>query len=910
MKIYSFAKLAGLLMGLLLFSAAIRSQELPKYDTAKGFYEYQQKMNAYFAAKDKEKHDEEGEESEGAYDQWKRLEWYLSTRLDNNGRLVNMQQMKQAAITQVVARSTDISRADGIESSLQVSGSWTQVGPTLVNTTNRNIGRINRLAFLNSDPNAIWAATAGGGLWKTTNAGITWTALTDGLPNSNLSGVTVQQDNPNIIYILTGDGDGGGSNGGSDGAQLSLGKYSTGVLKSVNGGTTWNYTSLKWNEADGINAFKIVMHPSSFNILYVASSEGIYRSVNSGASWQLVYNQFCYDIEFNPGSPVGSMVYAGLSGGRVARSSDGGNTWEITFNHPDPEANRVNIAVTPANPLAVYALISSDDSGAINGYTFAGLYYSTNSAAILSWNLRASHFPNVFGGEGLSQIGSQQNYDHALAVNPFQTGTLVTGGVTIFRSTNGGTTLTYIPNSTNYHVDIHELVYSPSNNLLYAACDGGLYSSTNDGQTWTPRNGNLAISQYYRISGFNNEPSVLLCGAQDNGTHLRTTNSGLFEQTGGKDGADNAISPTNSDIMFEGSTRGPFRYSDDHGQSFGNEFITPTILEDDFAITAKGSWVTPIAVSPINSNVVYFGYDPVIRGILNSGNWQFTPSGGSLGISGHTFLKFAALNPLMLFACDNALTSNDQRYSSLNKSIDGGVSLTSITPSTAQNGYPVLTDMAIKTNNPAVLWVTAGGYTPGKKVFRSTDGGATWQNVTYSLPNIPVNCIVYASNAPAANGIYIGTDIGVFYMDDNLGDWVPFSNGLPVIEVTDLELNTASGFGLGLLRAATYGRGVWSSPAYDGICAQNLNLTSSNHPPSEPGFFTAGNTITSTAAIVGAGANVQYKAGQRITMSPGFRIDGNSGAKFISYIGPCSAGGVPPGFNRLPFNRLSGYLEE
>ena len=903
MKIYSFKKPACLFAVLLLLPFLIQAQQNPGYDTIKNFYDYQKKMNAYFDNHKQEKHDEEEEEeSEGEYEQWKRSEWYFSTRLDKDGKFVNMQQMKQDAVTNVTNRQASLSKISDTASSLVVSGSWFQIGPTSVNTTNRNIGRINRLAFLNSDANTIYAATAGGGLWKTATGGISWQPLTDGLPNSNLSGVAVQQDNPNIIYILTGDGDGGGPGNG-----ISTGKFSTGVLKSVNGGTTWNYTGLKWNETDSVNGFKIVMHPSSFNILYVASSNGIYRSINSGASWQLVYNQFCYDIEFKPGSPVGSIVYAGLSGGRVARSLDGGNTWEITFNDPDPQANRVNIAVTPANPLAVYALISSDDGDKVNGYTFAGLYYSTNAAEILSWNLRASHLPNVFAGDGVAQIGRQQNYDHALAVNSFQTGRVVTGGISIFRSTNGGTILTYIPKSSNYHVDIHELSYSPANNVLYAACDGGIYSSTDDGLTWTPRNGNLAITQYYRISGVNNEPSVLLCGAQDNGSHLRTTNTSVFEETGGKDGADNAISPTNSDIMFEGSTGGPFRYSDDHGQSFGNEFVTETILSDNFSIPANASWVTPIAVSPFSSNTVYFGYDPVIRGTINSGNWQFVTRGGSLGISGNTFLKIAPTNSLVLYACDNTLIANDQRYSSLYRTFDGGLNWTSITPSTAQNEYPVLTDMAVKTTNPFALWVTAGGYTAGKKVFRSTDGGDTWQNVTYSLPNVPVNCIAYASNAASSlNGVYIGTDIGVFYMDDNLGDWIPFSNGLPVIEITDLELNAP----FGILRAATYGRGVWGSLAYDGACIANLTFATNSHPPSEPGFFTAANSIISEAEIKGAGATIQYKAGHRITLTPGFRINASTDAKFLGYLGPCPDGGVPPVYNRSSFNGLPGYLME
>jgi photosystem II stability/assembly factor-like uncharacterized protein len=886
------------LVTVLLISFLVQAQNTPAYDSAKGFFDYQRRMNAHY--------DQAGKDKAG-YKQWKRLEWYFFTRLSNEGKMVEYQQLKQEALQKAATMKIAITNNPlGTES---LSGAWTQVGPTSVNTTNKNIGRINRLAFLPSDANSIWAATAGGGLWKTTNGGTTWQPLTDGLPNSNLSGVAVQPDNPNIIYILTGDGDGGGSDGGGDGGCCSFGKYSTGVLKSTNGGITWTYTSLKWNETDNVNGFKIIMHPSSFNILYVASSNGIYKTTNGGVTWSLVYDQFCYDLEFKQGSPVGSIVYAGLSKGRVARSLDGGNTWEITLTDPDPKANRVSIAVTPANPLAVYALISSDDKDTVNGFTFAGLYYSTNAAEIFSWNLRASHLPNVFAGDGVAQIGRQQNFDHALAVNSFQTGKIVTGGISIFRSSNGGTTLSYIPNSSNYHVDIHELSYSPANNVLYAACDGGIYSSTDDGLTWTPRNGNLAITQYYRIStGTTLLSSInVLGGAQDNGSHLRTTNTSVFEQTGGKDGADNAISSTNSDIMFEGSTGGPFRYSDDHGQSFGNEFVTETILSTNYSIDANASWVTPIAVSPTNPNTIFLGYQPVIRGVLNSGNWQFINRGGNFGVSGHTFLKIAPNNAQVLFACDNNESVNDQRFSALYKSTDAGQTWKSISPSTAQNEYPILTDMAIKATDTSVLWVTAGGYMAGKKVFRSTDGGTTWQNVSYSLPNIPVNCIAYASNAASAlNGVYIGTDIGVFYMDNTLGDWVPFSDGLPVIEITDLALNAPSG----LLRAGTYGRGIWQTALYTSNCPVNENFTTNSHPPSEPAFVSVTNSITSTSIIIGAGANIQYKAGNGVTLNPGFRINGSTGAKFIAYIGPCPSGGIPPGYTAPTMNGLAGYLIE
>jgi photosystem II stability/assembly factor-like uncharacterized protein len=499
-------------------------------------------------------------------------------------------------------------------------------------------------------------------------------------------------------------------------------------------------------------------------------------------------------------------------------------------------------------------------------------------------------------------IGRQELYDHSLVVSPFDNNKVLTGGISIFKSTDGGTTLNYIPGANAvYHADVHELSYGANGSALYAATDGGIYKSANDGTTWTALNTNLTITQYYRISTSDANSLYILGGAQDNGSHLRTTNTSVFEQTGGKDGADNAISPTNSNIMYEGSTGGPFRYSNDHGQSFGSEFVTETILSTNYSITADASWVTPIAVSGTNANIIFLGYQPLIMGI-NAGTWVFTPIGSnaSLNVSGHTLVKVAQGNNNIIYAGDNNYDGNNLRK--LWRTINGGTSWNNlIVPDTVQP----FSSLIINPDDPNEIWLTYGGFSAGNKVFHSVNGGTSWTPYSGSLPNVPVNCIVYDdNNGNPADALYIGTDIGVFYRDNSLGDWIPFSNGLPVVEVTDLEINESAG----LLKAGTYGRGVWQTTVYDAACPASLTLSS--HPPSEPQFISASNTITSTAVISGAGAHIQYKAGQRITLNPGFRIDASSGAKFISYIGPCPGGGVPPGYYRSTFNGLSGYLKE
>jgi photosystem II stability/assembly factor-like uncharacterized protein len=882
----------------ILFSCPSLAQQKPSYDTSKGFFDYQKKMNAYY--------DQPGKKKPG-YKQWKRMEWYFSTRVGRDGKMLNLQQLKQDALQEgaLLNARTD---QNTLETNI-VSGAWTPVGPVAISSADNGIGRVNRLAFHPSDANTIWAATAGGGLWKTTNGGSNWIPLTDGLPNLNLSGVAVNPSNTNIIYILTGDGDGGGSEGGGDGGCCSFGKYSTGVLKSTDGGITWNYTGLKWNETDKRLGYKLIMHPSDFNILFVGASNGIYRTTNGGNTWAyypLIYGDPVYDIEFRPNNA--QVIYAGMHGGRFFRTVDGGSIWTPEFTAPGIYVTRVSISVTPNSAAEVYFLVANNSDYV--QFTFNGIYYSNNMGDADSWVQRAHEMPNVFSGDGTEAASGQENYDHAMAVSPFDHNKLITGGIRFFRSTNGGSSVTFIDNGpANYHVDIHELAYGPSGNTLYAATDGGVYRSTNDGVTWTSMNVNLAITQYYRISTSTASPNYVLGGSQDNGTHLRNPVSLIFERKIGADGMDNAISISTPSIMYGSSQGGSFHRSSNSGLSF-DPLIDESILLSNYNINVNGPWVTPIAVSTTHPNLIFLGYTSVVRGLNTGTGWIFTNIGNTVTprVSGRTFVKVAPGNTDIIYAGDNFFkTSSDpdvfEKF--LYKTWNGGTSWTRIFPGGTDD--LLFTDLAMNPDDPDEIWVTAGGFEAGNKVYRSLDSGAHWTNISGSLPNVPVNCIIYDDNNGSPNdALYIGTDIGVFYRDNTLGDWIPFSTGLPVVEITDLEINEADG----LLRAATYGRGIWQTAVFDGACAVNLSFSTNSHPPSEPGYFTASNTIISNAVISGAGANIKYKAGQRITLTTGFRANASNDSKFLAYIGPCPGGGVPPGYYRFSFNGLSGYLKE
>jgi hypothetical protein len=361
-------------------------------------------------------------------------------------------------------------------------------------------------------------------------------------------------------------------------------------------------------------AYALVMHPSNFNILMVGTEDGIYRSTDGGVNWtQTFYSSGgyrVYDIKFMPNN--GQIVYAGVEGGKLIRSIDGGISWSDKFQSPSTPSRRISIAVTPDYSTAVYLIIENKENEYVRA--FQGIYYSADTGN--TFVRRSPTLPNVMSGDGADSMKNGQGYYNlAIAVSPFDQDLVNAAAISLFRSTNGAEDLSYIENSSpaNYHVDVHELSYSPSTNTLYMCSDGGIYKSLNDGVSWTPINGNLAITQYYRISISTSTANTVLAGAQDNGQHLRTTNTQTFAQALGADGMDNAISASNPSIMYASRQNGVFRRSFDGGANF-------SVLASDSSLALSvgtfplSFWVTPISVSSSNPNHLYMGFRPLIKG--------------------------------------------------------------------------------------------------------------------------------------------------------------------------------------------------------------------------------------------------------------------------------------------------------
>jgi hypothetical protein len=379
---------------------------------------------------------------------------------------------------------------------------------------------------------------------------------------------------------------------------------------------------------------------------------------------------------------------------------------------------------------------------------------------------------------------------------------------------------------------------------------------------------------------------------------MMNLNNPVYEHISGGDGMDNIISPTNSNFIYASYQNGIIRKSINNGNSFFD-----ILTDDDHDLyDLNPRWVTQLALHPTDNNTIFIGTFPMVK-VLEIGGARVITELNATGRGGRA-LTIDPSDANRLYCSDTWTFSGNVDGCKAWRTTDGGTSWTEIY---SNNTNRIITGIAVNPDNASEIFACFGGFESGYKIIKSTDGGDNWTNITGTLPNVPVNCIIYDdTNGNPDDALYIGTDIGVFYRDNNLGDWIPFNNGLPVVEITDLEIQNSSG----VLRAGTYGRGMWQTALFSTSCNATYTFTTNSHGTSTPYFYQAGTSITSTAEIEGLGANVHYRAGGRVILNPGFRINAVTNAKFTATIGSCISGGVPGGYLLPTYNGLKGYLVE
>ena len=778
------------------------------------FFEIQKAFNDYF----KENPEEENarKEKDGDVEKYKRWEWYWEQRVSATGEFqssdIIWKEWKKYVASHPTAKEKN-------QKSITNTGNWTFIGPnTNSNLTNYvGIGRVSCIGFHPTDPNTFWVGTPAGGLWKTMDAGATWSTNTDNLPVLGISDIAIDPTNPNNMYVATGDGDASqslsnGSNGNGD-------TKSIGILNSTDGGNTWAFTSMNWNVTSEKLIRRLIINPTNPSILLAAASDGIWRTTDGGVTWtnETAGSGFYFmDLQFNPVNP--NIVYAASAGNaQIFTSNDGGVNWTqvTTFTG----IIRIKLAVSPAWADEVDALCSNSNDG------MDGLYYSANDGASFAEYFPANCSNNLLGRTyplSTSTCDGQGHYDIAYAINPSDESQFFLGGVYTWSSLDSGSL--WYPN--NYwvssvvsvptvHADKHFLAFHPLNNsYVFEGNDGGVDYTNDGGTTWNNISNGLEISEIYRICPSQTVANKIICGLQDNGT--KGLNGGTWYDLEGGDGTNCLIDYTNSNIEYAAYVQGLIYKTTDGWNTQTTISTNIPLLPSELQSTGdpKGAWVTPYVLHPTNPNILFAGYKRLYETPDQGNTWSaISPQLTSDNLRS---IAIAPSNPSTIYTA-----SLDTLYITHN----GGTTW-SYNPLGIANTK--ITYLAVNPTNSQVVWMTLSGYMSGQKVYQSIDGGVTWTNVSGTLPNLPVNCIVYQTGSNV--GLYIGTDVGVFYRDATLSDWIQYNTGLPNVVVNDLQIS----YNNNKLWAGTFGRGLWNSDLYTttvGVSqVPNFNSTISIYP--------------------------------------------------------------------------------
>jgi len=725
------------------------------------FYSTQSSFKEYWRNKTHKKGD--------GWKVFKRWEAFNQTRVSQDGVKPSADYL-QEIYNQMYASGSAFASANGV---------WTELGPSTVpvnGTTQPNgIGRINDIAFDPTDSNVIWVGAPAGGLWKSSNGGQTWISLTDDLPTLGVSSILIDDNNTSKMYIGTGDRDAADSPG-------------KGVYKSTNGGATWTSSS---NGMGNKTINKLVMKSSNHNEILAATNGGIYKTTGAGGSWFLksVVGNF-KDICYNPSNS--NIVYAtksSSSGAEFYRSFDGGGNWtKITVGLPT-NAYRMAISVTASSYNTVY-LVAANSSGLV------GVYKSTNSGG--SFSLKSST-PNILGYSITgSDNSSQAWYDLAIEVEPNSTDTLYVGGINTWKSTDGGVTWSivghWVGNTTvpAVHADQHCLKFSPLTGDLYNGNDGGIYKTSNAGASWTDISSGLGISQIYRIGQDPSSSQKVVAGFQDNGTAV--LNNSIWTTEIGGDGMECIIDPTNSSIIYGSLYYGKILRSSNSGATFTT--IADSLIN---GITEVGAWITPYCLKEGGHNTMFIGYDNI---------WRSTNVNTTNSINFSKISSFSNVNKVSVV--ENSPADNNILYAAVGASIyrSDNVNATSPTWSTISGPGGTITDIEADPFSANIVYVTAG-----HNVFKSINKGVSWVSISGNLPSVTMNCIVYDTSS--SDGLYVGTDLGVFYKDSAISNWINYSLGMPATPmVTDLQIYYDVLAMNSKIRASTFGRGLWTSDLY------------------------------------------------------------------------------------------------
>ena len=750
------------------------------HDYQKAFYSYWEP----FGVKNGVYLDKNGDEKKAAgWKQFKRWEYYWKSRVDpNTGEFPTLD-------------INALYNTEKQDAAFKNSGElWSSLGPNSSDGGYAGIGRINTIAYHPTNPNMFWVGTASGGLWVTADGGQNWTILNDNMQALGVSDILIPSDfaTTQTIYLATGDRD-------------AYDTRSIGLLKSTNAGVNWESIGMDFIAANGAIINRALLNPVNNTTLIVAGNFGVYQGIKSKLKdsqesliWTKLSSLVFIDVEFKPGDV--STLYASTKTGTIYVSTDNGLNWTQKYSG----GYRIELAVSAAQPTWVYALAVSDDDGlfAILKSENSGDSYTNIYDGTISGN-------NLLGWDAGVDIGGQGWYDLALAVSPTNANTVLVGGINTWLSTNAGVSWTMVNHwyggyaAAEVHADKHHLSFQTGTGVLFEGNDGGIYKTSNY-TTWTDLSDGIVSSQIYRLGTSATVPGETIAGLQDNGTKLLYQGN-TWEDVKGGDGTECIIDYTNVSIQYGAYVNGEISKTT-------NRWYSSTDISDNIPGGPDGEWVTPYIMNPKDPKKLLIGYTEIWR--TKDAGVTFEKASNFLG----DYLISLATAP-----SDTAVVYA-ATYTKIQRTSNSGALWTDVTANLPV-GSVRITSIAVKANDPNIVWVTMSGYS-GYGVYESVNGGQSWTNISSGLPSIPCNTLVQNKFNITTTELYVGTDLGV-YLKLGSNPWTLFSTGLPNVVVSELEIYYDPSVPLNSkLKAATYGRGLWETKVYDSSVQTGFNTLS------------------------------------------------------------------------------------
>ncbi len=649
------------------------------------------------------------------------------------------------------------------------NGSWKELGPNTIDSItghySAGLGRIEDFYVNPNDSNRIYIGSRSGGFWRSTDGGANWQGTTDFLFASGVNAISASPTNADSVLINVRNADNGTSHG---------------VYRSTNGGLNWiitpfNPTNLSTGGlGTNFQINEIAYHPTIGNLIFVATNTGIYKSTDNLQTFSRAFpSQNIIEITFHPTNDSIMYIYNATASGnnrdRILVSRDLGTTYLASGLISGNNANtRVELSTSPICSSCVYFASNN------------GVWISTNEGQTFSFR---SNSTQANGGFAVSDIDTNyMAYGYVDLDNSSDGGrTFVQRTEWYLGSTNGNTSTfssSYATSTDYIHADVRNL--KCINGVFYAATDGFLCKSNDNGLNWSILTEGTGIRENYKLGLSQSNHYRSMIGSQDNGTSIYTEKG--WVEFYGADGMEAIIHPLNENWMVGSVQYGIRRLTKNGGQSSSG--ANPTGSSNAY-------WEAPIAFDPNNQMNVYDFRDLVYK---SNDFMETTTALGNPGSIGGDIRQAA-------IAENNSNIMVVAAGSSIEKSTNGGLNFSNIKSNLLNHA---IQDIAFDPRNDDVIIVVYAHYqNDSQKVYLTTNGGSTWTNITYNLGSMPIRSV--AIDHTDSTNIYLGAEIGVYTKTMNSTSWSLYNTALPNMAVRDLEIN----YGSNTLRAATWGRGMW-----------------------------------------------------------------------------------------------------